>query len=520
MTIRWKLNLAMTILLLIILISGGVALHAVTETGDSSRSYSRTRELSTYTSDVRTHVFEHLATEGRVLESMDPDGVNDLATHVVQDVEVQVNLSQNKQEREAWSRVLTSLRQLAAINLRAGVDPALLDTVVKQADDNLWKLRNYYELKENDEIVAVTNAGLFAHTTIIVAGILAVTFFLFYLILVREWLVKPVEILKRSAETIGNGNLDHRVPLHGEDEMSQLARQLDSMAASLERHQIALLESRELTSIGELCTNVAHGLRNPLAAIRACAQLAERVLVGSEDARELLQDLVKQADRMDDRINRMFQFSQPGEVKPIATTFGSLVSAVASETQAITEAAKVQLVVEDKTEDLEYQLDHEQLVHATAELVRNAVFHSTAGKRVVLRGERLLTGEIARPGLKLQVIDEGAGMAPVTMNKAFDLFFTSRPNGTGMGLAMVRRLVERHGGSISLASERGVGTTVTITLPGELPAGFRSRRTGISPSRMPLTRISAPLPSTSHQPNAPVDPASPEEAEKLRQQRE
>ena len=83
---------------------------------------------------------------------------------------------------------------------------------------------------------------------------------------------------------------------------------------------------------------------------------------------------------------------------------------------------------------------------------------------MIIRGELLSPSKDPGKRLQIQVIDQGAGMAPAEAAKAFNLFFSGRPDGTGMGLAIVRRSVEKHGGEVTLASEVGRGTVVTITL--------------------------------------------------------
>jgi signal transduction histidine kinase len=183
----------------------------------------------------------------------------------------------------------------------------------------------------------------------------------------------------------------------------------------------------------------------------------------------MLHDLVSQADRMDDRISKMFQFSRPPDLRLHQTTVQELVAAAERETRALLAGRHIQLVVEDLTDQTTFLLDSEQLSSVLAELLTNAAHHSPEASSITLRAEVALAASHPRRRLQIQVIDHGAGMAPATLEKAFDLFFTSRPDGTGMGLALARRIVEKHGGTITLASQPGAGTTAVVNLPASLP---------------------------------------------------
>ena len=125
---------------------------------------------------------------------------------------------------------------------------------------------------------------------------------------------------------------------------------------------------------------------------------------------------------------------------------------------------EVRLTIDDHSGEAQWYVDRDELAEALAELVTNAVIHSAAGGEVIIRGELLSPCKDDGKRLQIQVIDQGAGMAPAEVGKAFNLFFSGRPDGTGMGLAIVRRSVEKHGGEVTLASKVGSGTVVTLTL--------------------------------------------------------
>jgi signal transduction histidine kinase len=430
---------------------------------EQTRAFVRSRELSQFTADVRTHVYQRLAASAGAVRLPESLSEETWPGFVLDDIDVQIRLSHSDRERLLWTQVREGIAQLARQDSHNGGRDAVEESV-QRLERNLRELRNYYDVSQVEAMASSARLGLVGQVATGIACGLAVLLFLIHLIMVRHWLVTPVEVLKSSADNIGRGNLQHRVPLTGNHELAQLARRLDAMAESLATHQAALMEARELSAIGELSAHVAHGLRNPLAAIRASAQLAERRAAGSAETQSMLRDLAAQADRMDHRITRLFQFSKPRELRMGPATFGELALAARAQALPLLDSRGVGLSIEDHTGECVWNLDQEQMSEAIGELVTNAAFHSPTGARVVIRGELLpaVNGEGRR--LRIQVIDHGAGMAEATSAKAFDLFFSSRPEGTGMGLALVRRIVERHDGSISLASTPAVGTTVTVIL--------------------------------------------------------
>ena len=467
MTIRSKLNLSVLALIVIFVTAMAVTMQAVVENADQVQAYSRMREQSRFTSDVTTDIYHHVAAAAGTLELPLSPEPTDWPDYALQDVDTQIRLSRTDRERLLWQRVRTAISALGAT---AGAPPPqdVIAEAVETARVNLRALRTDYDLAEARFIVAVAATSLRAQVAIAVAGGLMILVFLVHLILVRDWLVRPIEVLKASADAIGEGLLDHRVQLFGDDELAQLARRFDAMAHSLAKHQSELVETREMAAIGALCANVAHGLRNPLAAIRACAQLVERRTQTGETA-SLLGDLVQQVDRLDERITKVFAYSRIKELKLDCATFADLADAARATALPLLDARSVELDVDDQTAGTIWCLDQVRIAEALSELVTNAVHHSPREARILLRGSVVRSDEDHVGRLCLQVIDQGAGMAQTTIDKACDLFFSARPNGSGMGLAIVKRLIQSHGGTISIESELGKGTTVTIVVGRQCP---------------------------------------------------
>lgn len=463
MTIRRKLNLAVMAVILIFLVSAGLALRAVREYGRYASGYLQMRAPAHLVSSIHTGIFRHLAASHGAIhppDTPDPTGWLRFAVH---DIDTRMGLSTRDEERKLWNNVRRAVAALGGADPGSGATLSI-DEAVEVAEKNLSALRNLYLRTEHDSIATAREKNLLAQQAIWISCSLALVLFLVYAMMIRDQLVKPIELLKSTADAIGAGRFEQAIPLKGDDELAQLARRLEAMATRLAAHQAALLKAGELSAIGEVCTNVAHGLRNPVAAMRARCRAAGEHNVGREQLESIIQDLLRQADRMDERIRKLFEFSRPQELRCEWSTFRQVaLTAKAHALPALAEG-KIKITIDDRSNEARWYVDRDELAYALAELIANAARHCAANAEVILRGE-VTTADRSGKRLRIQVIDQGAGMVPSQIEKAFNFFFSTRPDGTGMGLAMVRRTVQQHGGESTLTSELGRGTTVTITIP-------------------------------------------------------
>lgn len=312
-------------------------------------------------------------------------------------------------------------------------------------------------------------------------------------------LSRPINDLGRAMAVVGAGNLDHPINADAPDEIGELARAFAAMTASLrqsredmvrlnkelagkvgelERTQAQLVQSEKLASIGEMAAAVAHGLRNPLASLRASAQLVQRH-PGSPAAGEQLGAIITEVDRLDRRVTHLLSFSRPAPFHPVPERTEPVVQAILPSFAERMKAQGVALAVELSGDLPEIPLDTLKLEQALVELVSNSLDAMPAGGRLTITAEAGGSpGEEA--GVLLRVEDTGRGIAASTLPAVGQPFFTTRAEGTGLGLATAKRFIEQHGGRLELESEVGQGTRVTIWLPAgadrESPATGGGRR--------------------------------------------
>ncbi|MGI9432555.1 MAG: ATP-binding protein [Myxococcota bacterium] len=240
---------------------------------------------------------------------------------------------------------------------------------------------------------------------------------------------------------------------------SQLALAIHNARAieALRRAQATVLRTERLAVVGEFAGAVAHGVRNPLSGIRASAQMA-RDEADPIALRDALDGVISEADRLEQRVRSLLDFSRPTEPRHQPVELGPLLAAVAQTIGSSAHGAGVSVRVEHDPEAAEISTDPDYLEEALLELAGNAVRATPAGGTLVI-SSRAISGAI-----ELRVTDTGAGIPEAVRERIFDLFFTTRREGTGMGLAYVRKTIEQLGGEIALESTGPGRTTFRIAL--------------------------------------------------------
>jgi signal transduction histidine kinase len=237
-----------------------------------------------------------------------------------------------------------------------------------------------------------------------------------------------------------------------------------------ERHAIAeaaLRRRDRLTAMGELASTVAHEVRNPLNAIGMSVQRLRREFVdattpgdadGQSEQRELLDVLSGETQRINRIVQQFLDYARPPRLAPRRTDIGALLADLAASHRASADARGVALDI-DVAGAGDGAVDPDQLRQALDNLLRNAIEASATGTRVSIRARRAGTGHT------LEVEDQGPGIPPEILPKIFDLYFTTKHDGTGVGLAVTHQIVEAHGGTIEVDSRVGRGTRMIVRVP-------------------------------------------------------
>jgi len=230
---------------------------------------------------------------------------------------------------------------------------------------------------------------------------------------------------------------------------------------SLESINTQLQVSERLAAVGRITAGVAHEVKNPLNSMRLWLENLKESLPEERDsgAQHAVKVLDKEIDRLDAVVKRFLDFTRPMEVRLEATQLAELLKEVMQVAQPQLQKANVQVAQLLPIDVPEVYVDRALLKQAVLNLVLNAAEAMPAGGQLRLVLSR--RGEMA----EITVGDTGKGIPPENRQKIFQLFFTTRPGGSGIGLASTFRIVQLHNGSIDFTSEVGRGTTFRIELP-------------------------------------------------------
>lgn len=232
--------------------------------------------------------------------------------------------------------------------------------------------------------------------------------------------------------------------------------------AQLQAAREQLQQAEHLAAIGELSAAVAHGIRNPLAGIRIAAQLGLEQVGEHAAVRESLDDVLGAVDRLEAQVRGILDFARPFEPRLESVDTGALLEAFAREigTQCAERNVVVHVRVAPGTRAVRADPAHlRQVLH---ELVRNALEVMPQGGRLALATENA-PGD--PPRVRLVVEDTGPGVPDAQRERIFRLFATTKSKGTGVGLAVARKIVERHGGTLRLETAAPTPARFAIELP-------------------------------------------------------
>ncbi|MBX7101232.1 MAG: GAF domain-containing protein [Myxococcaceae bacterium] len=241
----------------------------------------------------------------------------------------------------------------------------------------------------------------------------------------------------------------------------------------LEQAQAEVVKHERLAALGELAAVMAHEVRNPLGVIFN-ALTALRRGPGGSDLRMLLDIVGEEADRLNRIVGDLLDFARPYEAVRKAVPLEQVVASAIDAATQLLPGVPVKVVTELPQALPPFFVDQHLLRQALINLVMNAVQAMPRGGQVTVRVVREPRG--TEEWACIEVRDQGVGISPAAAGRIFEPFFTTKATGTGLGLAVVKRIVDAHHGDISVRAAPGGGSIFTILLPGGEKAPRRKER--------------------------------------------
>jgi signal transduction histidine kinase len=277
--------------------------------------------------------------------------------------------------------------------------------------------------------------------------------------------------LQEAARAVGAGETGVRAPETGGDEVTALARAFNEMAGQLEQRTEAL-ETADRTR-RQLVADVSHELSTPLAAIRGYVETLAMPNLPIDDATRAryLQIVTEETERLEHIVGDLLEVGRlegGGDALSIERVLVTqLFQRLRHRHERLLREKQIQLETTQTPDDLAIDVDTKRLEQVLQNLVSNAVRHTPEGGRIRVSAERI------EPGVRIVVQDTGPGISAEHLGRVFDRFYkvdvsrsgTTLPSGSGLGLSIVRAIVERHGGRVTAGNAPEGGARFEIVLP-------------------------------------------------------
>jgi signal transduction histidine kinase len=320
-----------------------------------------------------------------------------------------------------------------------------------------------------EQLIASLRVGLW------VVGI-AVLIAILMAVLSAQVITSRVRAVATGLERFREGQFGYRLAVEGQDELSLLASSINALGERLEsaRQRAAageadtgelLAATGHLSAWAKVASGLAHEMADPLqAAALHLGHLRRKWKEPPVEARRHIQVLEDELKRLEQIVLGFRRFVMLGEMHSQWFDLRSLLEEVATRARESAQGRRIEVVLEAGHAPSRFYGDASLLRQALSNLVSNGEQAMRGGGRLTIAARA--AGEDA---LDLVVADEGVGMSPEVQARVFDLYFTTKSEGTGIGLAVVKQVAQLHGGRVELRSQPGEGTAITIHLPVRAP---------------------------------------------------
>ena len=299
---------------------------------------------------------------------------------------------------------------------------------------------------------------------LIIGGVgLALVYIVSYIVGLQ--MTKPINQLAAGAAEIASGNLEQRVAIQSRDEIGRLAGAFNQMAAALKTSLERRLAAERLAAWGDAARWVVHEIKNPLFPIRLSIENLQRAYRGKGNQSQGFEEIfvqctdivIEEVERLQRLVDEFNQFARMPYAERKLSDLNQIVQNVVNLYAESIENIQMKVNLDPNLPS--FSLDSEQITQALGNLITNAIEAMPHGGTLDVSAQLVNGGKI-----QIKIQDTGIGMSPETLAQIFEPYYTTKDTGTGLGMAIVQRIVTDHDGEIFVESEEGVGTTVWIDL--------------------------------------------------------
>ncbi len=309
------------------------------------------------------------------------------------------------------------------------------------------------------------------------AGITLLTVVGLIFLITSIWVRAPLSKVTNAMKRVEEGNLDARVNLISRDELGRVAQTFNSMVESLRKnkedleilHQRELERTQRMATLGEMAEAIAHEIRNPIAGVSASIKIIREELKKDDPRAEVFDEIYFQIDRIEKIVSNLLQFARKSTPQ---FSFFYIHGLIEKTLQLFSFQFQKQQINIDK----EFQSDlpciysdPEHIQSVLMNLILNAIQAMTGGGKLTVKTFFKPEDEMVH----LMITDTGKGISGESLSKIFKPFYSTKAKGAGLGLAIVEKIVQEHGGKVAISSKAEVGTAVEISLPTKPPSNDR-----------------------------------------------
>lgn len=277
---------------------------------------------------------------------------------------------------------------------------------------------------------------------------------------IRSRLIDSLKALKLPDFEAATASLDKLIALELgmmlEAYKVQYARRIQHQER--EAMEEKLTRAEHMAQIGRLAASLAHAIKNPLAGISGAIQIIRGTLPPDSAHRRVIDEMLAQIDRLDATVRDLLVYSRPRAPARVSIDLNELIARVLNVLREEPNLRRIRVRHVRAGALPRIQADERQLEQVIMNLLLNAADASAEGDKVTITTS-------CAGCIRMVITDQGLGMTPEVLNRAFEPFHTTKTKGTGLGLSICKQIVDAHDGRIHIASERHGGTTVTVELP-------------------------------------------------------
>lgn len=303
---------------------------------------------------------------------------------------------------------------------------------------------NTYIENANKIIYTITMIGIG-----VVGVVILLTFGTF-----RKNVIKPIIDIHSQTKLIQDGKLDIKFSSTGYDEVRKLGNEIELMASKLKEHQDRIAKTERLSAIGELAARLAHDLRNPLNIIKNSLMLIRFKYAPQPESEKDFDRIARSVSRMSHQLENVMDFVTSKGLEVDEKSLNEIIKN-AVDRAIIPDSIQVNF----PSEDFVIKCDPEKLEIVLDNILVNAKQAINNSGTIDIRSSQ------EENFTKIEIHDSGPGIPDAILPKIFEPLFTTKQEGTGLGLSSCKSIIEQHDGNISVKTESGKGTTFVITLP-------------------------------------------------------